>query len=54
MKQTHTIYSVPTSQGTQTNLGAGTFTVKREFAGECPIDVLLQQRIQQAAHSIIH
>lgn len=39
------------AQGTQTQIGAGTFLVSRQYVGNRPIGELLQQRVQQAAHT---
>ncbi len=44
----------PTDRGTQTQIGAGTFIVSRQYIGSCPASDLLQQRMQQEAHNIIH
>lgn len=41
----------PSAQGTQTQIGAGTFLVSRQYVGNCPVGELLQQRVQQAAHT---
>lgn len=41
----------PSAQGTQTQIGAGTFLVSRQYVGNHPVGELLQQRVQQAAHT---
>lgn len=43
--------TLPSVQGTQTQIGAGTFLISRQYVGNCPIGELLQQRVQQAAHT---
>lgn len=48
---TDTHSTPPSVQGTQTQLGAGTFLVSRQYVGNCPVGELLQQRVQQAAHT---
>ncbi|WP_346704439.1 hypothetical protein [uncultured Agathobaculum sp.] len=41
----------PAIQGIQTQIGAGTFLVRRQYVGSRPVGELLQQRVQQAAHT---
>lgn len=55
-RETHsTSISDPlTVPGTQTQIGAGTFLVSRQYGGRYTACDLLQQRVQQAAHNIIH
>lgn len=48
------ISSPPIDRGIQTQIGAGTFIISRQYVGTCPACDLLQQRMQQEAHNIIH
>lgn len=48
---THPYSSPPSASETQTQIGAGTFLISRQYVGSCSVGELLRQRVQQNAHT---
>lgn len=48
---THPYSSPPAVSETQTQIGAGTFLISRQYVGNCSVSELLRQRIRQDAHT---